>query len=186
MAEITASSKRYDKAVRRNLAELQKTLLIRATLVGMEEVESRRHTFNRIVYESLYNDYHAHAMKVLERSSQASSFWYIYRTDERPIREYAAAHGLQISEIEEVARKLKVIRDGTHFHIDSVGVLDPSKIWDEADITGRQLANALDFAWNALSAIAVVRGIAVPDLMNYKPEIARRAVERVETERLGP
>ncbi len=47
---------------------------------------------------------------------------------------------------------LNRIRDKTHFHLDRVG-LDQDKIWEEANITGHQLATALDDAYSILCEI---------------------------------
>lgn len=174
------TSTRYQEAISRNLAELQKALLIRETLIGIEKHLYIAKVFTRVVSEALHNDYMSHAMKVFEQSSQASSFWYIYRTDTRPIDKHAREVGYDIASLQAVTDKLKVIRNGTHFHIDSRGVLDPRAIWDDAALTGKELAAAIDFAWGSLGIITVAEGGSVPSLLDYSSEDALAAVNSVE------
>lgn len=176
---MTAPS-RYDKALERNLAELQKALLIRATLLGIEKHRYTTKVFIRIVQDALENDYTSHAIKVFEQSRKAASFWYLYRTDQKPIDRYARKLGYRLSELQSISDKLKVIRNGTHFHIDASGVLDAKAIWAQAGLTGKQLAAAIDFAWGALGSIQTSMGRDIPSLQLYTPEVALAALERVE------
>ena len=172
---------RYEKALERNLAELQKALLIRATLLGMEKHGSTTKVFTRVVRESLHNDHMSHVIKIFEQSSRAASFWYLYRTDPREIDKYARQVGYNIAELQAVSDKLKAIRNGTHFHIDKAGALDPRAIWSGAALTGKELGAAIDFAWGALSAIQSARGGAIPSLLNYTPDDALAALKRIES-----
>jgi hypothetical protein len=171
---------RYDKALERNLTELQKALLIRTTLLGIEKHKYTTKVFIHVVKESLSNDYMSHAIKVFEQSTKAASFWYLYRTDQRPINKYARQVNYKIADLQLVTDKLKAIRNGTHFHIDSNGVLGPRAIWHDAALTGKKLAAAIDFAWGALGSIQVARGIEVPSLLDYNPDIVLAALKRVE------
>ncbi len=164
---MTAVSPRYEKALARNLAELQKVLLIRTTLLGIEDQRYTTKTFTRVIHDALHNDYISHAIKIFERSSKASSFWYLYRTDPRLIDRYARQVGYNIADLQTVADKLKIIRNGTHFHIDETGVLDPSVIWHGADLKGSELAAALDFAWGALLAVQRKMGLPETTLLDY-------------------
>jgi hypothetical protein len=172
---------RYEQALKRNLAELQKALLIRTTIVGIEAHGSNRKVFTRVIYDALHNDYISHAIKTLDRNAKSSSFWYLYRTDPRLIEKYAKQTGYAISNLEAVADKLKIIRDGTHFHIDSVGVMDPRAVWHGANLTGKELAAALDFVWGALQFVREQRGLPETSLLDYTVEAAEAAMKRVES-----
>lgn len=171
---------RFEKALERNLAELQKALLIRATLLGIEKHRYTTKVFIRVILDSLRNDYISHAIKVFEQSSKAASFWYIYRTDSRLIDKRFRQVGYSITDLQAVTDKLKKIRNGTHFHIDTSGVLDVSAVWGAAALTGKELGAAIDFAWESLVSIQTAKGGFVPLLLNYTPEIALAALERVE------
>jgi hypothetical protein len=173
---------RYDKALERNLAELQKALLIRATLLGIEAHRYTTKVFTRIIRDALHNDYMSHAIKVFEQSSKAASFWYLYRTCPGPIDKYARQVGYEISDLQVVTDKLKEIRNGSHFHIDKAGVLDPSVVWSGANLTGKQLGAAIDFAWGALGAVQTAKGGQIPSLLGYTSDVALAAFKRVETD----
>ncbi|MDR2959499.1 MAG: hypothetical protein LBV10_08130 [Stenotrophomonas sp.] len=175
-----AASSRYESALERNLAELQKALLIRATLLGIEKHRYTTQVFIRVIRDALHNDHMSHAIKIFEQSSKAASFWYLYRTDPGPIDKYALQVGYDVGELQIVADKLKAIRNGSHFHIDKTGVLDPKLVWSGAALTGKELGAAIDFAWGALSAIQKAKGGEVPSLLDYTPDAALAAVKRVE------
>jgi hypothetical protein len=63
-----AKASRYEKALARNLAELQKALLLRTTLLGLEKHRYTGKDFTRIVRDALHNDHLSHAIKVLIRA----------------------------------------------------------------------------------------------------------------------
>lgn len=156
-------------------------MLIRTTLLGIEKHKVTTKVFTRVIRDALYNDYMAHAIKVFEQSSKVASFWYLYRTDQVPIDKYARRVGYEIGQLQIVADKLKVIRNGSHFHIDKAGVLDPRVVWRGAALTGKELGDALDFVWEAFSAIQTANGGAVPSLLDYTPDVALAALKRVES-----
>ena len=110
---------RYTKAIERNLAELQRAILNRTTILGFERERGITSLFLQIVYRALFNDYVGHCIKVFERSKQSASFWYIYRTNQRQIDIFASKEKIDIAFMEHVSTKLKHIRNKTHFHIDS-------------------------------------------------------------------
>ncbi|MDI4635820.1 hypothetical protein J7U46_22330 [Pelomonas sp. V22] len=144
-------SQRYTRAIERNLAELQRAILNRTTMVGIEKVGGVSSLFLQVTYFALFNDYVAHCIKVFENSTRAASFWYIYRTDQGLVDAFAKKAKLDIASLEAVSAKLKHIRDQTHFHIDSKGVLDTKSVWRAAGLTGKQLSAAVDAAWSILT-----------------------------------
>ena len=66
--------KRYTKGIERNLAELQRAILNRTTMLGIERSRGVTSLFIQVSYFALFNDYVAHCIKVFERSKQAASF----------------------------------------------------------------------------------------------------------------
>ncbi len=176
-----AAPSRYDKALERNLAELQKALLVRTTLLGMEKHRYTGKCFTRIVQAALHNDHMSHAIKVFEQSSKSASFWYLHRTNSTPIDNYARQVGYNIDNLQTVTDKLKLIRNGTHFHIDSTGVLDSRAVWSGAALTGKELGAAIDFVWGALGSIQKSKGGSVPSLLGYTIDDAFAAFQRVES-----
>jgi hypothetical protein len=144
------SGRRYSKAIERNLAEMQRAILNRTTLLGIERSKGVRALFLQVAYFALFNDYVAHCIKVFEQSKRAASFWYIYRTDQKIVDAFAKKEKIDLAALEGVSTKLKHIRDKTHFHIDAEGVLDTKAIWRDAGLTGKQLSEAVDNAWAIL------------------------------------
>jgi len=144
------SVSRYSKAIERNLAEMQRAILNRTTLLGIERSKGVRALFLQVVYFALFNDYVAHCIKVFEQSKKAASFWYIYRTDQKIVDAFAKKEKINLDALEGVSKKLRHIRDKTHFHIDAEGVLDTKAIWREAGLTGKQLSKAVDDTWAIL------------------------------------
>ena len=141
---------RYFAAIDRNLSELQGARLNRDTLNAMEEADGISHLLLKIIYIAIHNDYMARCMKVFERG-EAASFWYIYRTNPQPIDARAKQMGFSVSDFEQIACKLKHIRDKTHFHIDRKGVLDPKAVWSDADLKGIDLSSAVNDVWDLLN-----------------------------------
>ena len=142
--------RRYSKAIERNLAELQRAILNRTTMLGIERSGGVASLFLQVTYFALFNDYVAHCIKVFEHSKRSASFWYIYRTDQKIVDAFAKKKKIDLADLEGVSAKLKHIRDRTHFHIDAEGVLDTKAIWREAGLTGKQLSKAIDDVWAIL------------------------------------
>lgn len=164
-------SSRYDKAIGRNLAELQGAILNRTTMTGIENAGDVTSLFLELCYYALFNDYIAHCIKVFEQGKQAASFWYIYRTDQSLVDKIAKRQGISIATFEEVSGKLKKIRDETHFHIDTAGVLDTKSVWRDANLTGKELSTAVDAAWEILSCLQ--QSLSLPEVTlptSYKPK----------------
>lgn len=178
-------SPRYKRAIERNLAELQRAILNRTTLLGFEEANSISQLFLKLVYYALFNDYVAHCIKVFDRNRQSASFWYIHRTNQKPITAYARRHKISIAALARVSNKLKRIRDLTHFHIDTEGVLDPKAVWREADLSGKELSNAVDAAWTILRHLGSSVGLPGLTLEDYDGQVARRVAIAVEEGRMN-
>lgn len=176
---------RYERAIQRNLAELQRAILNRTTLLGFEAAGGISHLFLKLAYYALFNDYVAHCIKVFDRNQQSASFWYVHRTNEKPIASYARRHKISIAALERVSDKLKQIRDKTHFHIDTDGVLDPKVVWREADLSGKELSAAVDAAWEVLKHLESSLQLPETTLPGYDLQVARRVAIALEEGRMN-
>ena len=165
---------RYERAIQRNLAELQRAILNRTTLLGFEDAGGLGHLFLELAYYAFFNDYVGHCIKVFDRNTRSASFWYIYRANQKAITSYARSHKINIAILERVSDKLKKIRDKTHFHIDRDGVFDPAAIWRDADLSGKELSAAVDAAWDILKQLETSLGLPEVTLLDYDCQVARR------------
>ncbi len=172
-------TQRYERAIERNLAELQRAILNRTTLLGLEDAGGS-HLFLKLTYYALFNDYIAHCIKVFECRKQAASFWYIYRSNEKPINAYARRNKISLKALETVSEKLKHIRDKTHFHIDESGVLDSKVIWRDAGLTGRELSDAVDATWSILTHLQQSLGLPEVTLPGYDRALVKRLACLIE------
>lgn len=151
----------YKYAIKRNLYEVAHALMDLKVLIAYEEFNKTNtifiqgESFFSISFRALFNDMFSHSIKVLEIGQQndSATFWYILKQTQNNKINLLAYQQEKIESLESLARKLKHVRDKTHFHIDKDSVLDPHKIWDEADIKGLELNEALRYLFRILGEL---------------------------------
>lgn len=143
---------RYERALSRNIDELARAILERRAMAGMEAANSLHSVdFFRLAYDAMFNDMIAHAIKVLDKNTDSSTFWYLYRCKKKEVDIFAKQYEIDLHGLENLGEKLTHIRNKTHFHIDKKCVFDPNKIWKDADIKGAELAKGVDSAYAILN-----------------------------------
>lgn len=174
---------RIKRAIQRNIAELQRAILYRTTMIGLEAAEIS-HPYLTLSYYALYNDYISHCIRVFEKHntrSSSTSFWYIYKKHKSEIENIASTHYIRIQNLEAVSDKLKTIRDKTHFHIDKHGVLDTKTLWKSADLAGNELSNAVDAANTILTELQNSMNIPhTSPQVNYDSDLVKRLALLIE------
>ncbi len=139
------SDARLRSAIDRNLKEATLARYEHVARRGLEAAETFHiWDFFKIAEEALFNDMIGHAIKVLDRDRRSSTFWFVWRLLERDLRPVLESTGVTLSELEDLASRLKIIRDQSHFHIDRDAVKDPGAGWERADIATSQFTRALD------------------------------------------
>jgi len=171
---------RYQGAIQRCLAELQRALLNRTTLLGLEDANGVSHPFLLLTYYAFFNDYIAHCIKIFEEKTRAASFWHIYRTHQKSIDEYARRKKIRIQHFKEMSNKLKTIRNKTHFHIDKNCVLNSQKVWRDAGLSGKDLATAVNAAWDILKYLQKSLDLPEISLPQYSREFVHRVALAIE------
>jgi len=147
---------RYYRALKRNLHEVRFCLSHRNAVNAIVEVAPKTSwSFFSYAYLALYNDMVAHAIKVLDKHKDASSFWYLYRCNQKEFGLLLKKFELPFEDIENLTEKLLKIRDKTHFHIDKKEVFDPSAIWKEADIKGSFFNSVMEEIWKVLKELHI-------------------------------
>ena len=171
----------YKRGVVRNLHEVQRAILNRTTLVGLEQAQPFADLFLKLTYFALFNDYIAHAIKVLELNiKRTASFWALYNYNPGPVDAFAQSRRIDLASLKQVAEKLRVIRNKTHFHIDADRVFDPKAVWNDAGLTGRALSKAVDDVWDILNHLDRLNGGAGLALPSYTGDIASRVAKLIE------
>jgi hypothetical protein len=165
---------RYKKAIIRNLYEVAHALL---ELKVLKEYEKYRveneiwicgESFFGISERAIYNDMIAHAIKVLVMDKfDSTTFWYVLDITKTTGTLLTIYSEDRINSLKTLSEKLKIIRDKTHFHIDKIGVLDPHKIWDQANIKGNELEGALQYLFSFLNEL---HGIIFNKSFLFQPE----------------
>ncbi|MGA7878342.1 MAG: hypothetical protein WCA08_21970 [Desulfoferrobacter sp.] len=147
---------RYYRALKRNLHEVRFCLSYRNALNAIAAVSPETSwSFFSYAYLALKNDMVAHAIKVLDKHKDASSFWYLYRCNQRELDSLLKKFGLPYEDIENLTEKLIKIRDKTHFHIDKIKVFNPAAIWKEADIKGTFFNSVMEGIWEVLKEVHI-------------------------------
>jgi hypothetical protein len=138
------------QAIVRCLDEVGKAILYKRALRGLYRAETDHGIdFARLSAWALYDQMFAHAIKVLHPREKAG-LWYLIRRYKKETSQICAQERILLGHIRAIAKGLRLIRDKTHFHLDARGVLEPSAIWKEANITGRQFDEALDAGFRLL------------------------------------
>ncbi len=141
-------SNTFDRALHRNLSELQRVQYYRNAYGALRSEE--RDSFGIDVFElmklAFFDQMFAHAIKVFEKNRRAASFWFLFDEKKDDIESFCRESGRDLRALHSISRKLRSVRNGTHFHIDSIGVLDPETVWSKAGIIVRELDQAVEDA----------------------------------------
>lgn len=142
---------RYNRAIIRNLFELERALSYRNGINELVRVAPTTWwSFFSYAYLAMYDAMFFHAIKILDEHKDAASFWYLWRCDQKTIENILLKHKLDFNEIELLSKKLIIIRDKTHFHIDKKEIFQPDDVWVKADIKGKFFNRVMDSLWNTL------------------------------------
>lgn len=107
-------------------------------------------SFFSYAYLAMYDSMVVHAIKILDEHRDATSFWYLWRCNQKTIETLLAKHSLDFNEVNLLSKKLIMIRNKTHFHIDKTEIFHPDDVWTRAYITGDFFNKVLDNLWNTL------------------------------------
>jgi hypothetical protein len=142
---------KYNHALERTLSELSRTLSYRN---GYNELLRVGHPTGNGFFEyallSMHDSIFFHAIKILDKHHDVTSFWYLYDCDEAILNKYLSKYNLTLDQIDSLSEKLKQIRDKT-------AVNNPSDIWKLADITRNFFDEVMDKLWNVLTDLYLER-----------------------------
>jgi hypothetical protein len=164
-----SANDRFEKALRRNLSELQRVIYYRKALGALWSANPLTGGIDVFVLmdRAFFDQMIGHAIKVFDRNSQSASFWYLLRSREVAIDQFCKSQGWTLSGIETLRTKLKIIRDKTHFHIDTDSVSDPRSVWSAAGIDWNEFDQATRQAFAMLDHLHTLHHGHTFELPNY-------------------
>jgi len=164
MQGLQTMESKYRRILSKNLNEVRKAWFEWRSLMAIESVQHPFPTssFFHLVHSAMFNDALGHLMKVLDRHKDSASFWYIYKQKGNTINELQKNKD-RIETLKHLAdsKRLKHIRDRTHFHIDKKAVVEPAQIWQDADISSKEIYSAL------LDLIIILQALAKDEFGNH-------------------
>jgi hypothetical protein len=142
------------KAIEKVLLELSNCILKRRAYNELKSLKTEHGLdFFRICAVALKNDLFAGAHRAFDRHKDATSFWYIKNIAPKEFAKAASDSKIVIEDLEKLAEKLKPIRDRVHFHVDRRDLKEPTKAWDDADLTGNEFISLTEKAHEILRTL---------------------------------
>jgi hypothetical protein len=147
------------RAIVRNLFELAFAIYERRVLKSIEEYDNGSGinisgvNFILICHRALFNDMVAHLIKVLDTNARSATFWMIKKYEADKLRSLDSYTEDKVSFLQDIAKRIKPIRDKTHFHIDKKAMFNPKAIWQEAAITRDEYDLTLENLWGLLTEL---------------------------------
>jgi hypothetical protein len=93
----------------------------------------------------------AHFVKVLEiHNSRTHSFCWLYGRNKVEVDAFAKRRNYDMTRLCSLAERARDVRNKTLFHIDRHGLLNPRAIWQQANISGSDVGQALEIVWHCL------------------------------------
>ncbi len=149
-------SKRLVRAVKKNLNDLSNGILKRRTYNAFMKLRSGHSLdFFRIAIHALHDDLYADAHRVFDTHKDAASICYIRRVAPGPFNRAVKAAGVSVPELEKIASKLTHIRNRVQFHTDKKDVEEPSKVWQDANLSGNEFIRLTEEAHEVLRLLHV-------------------------------
>lgn len=171
---------RYEKAIHRNLIELQRAIANRELLIAIENSGASHSIVTDLIYWGLFNDYIDHCLKVFDTHKDSASYEYIQRTNQKAIQQVTKKLGVDIKQFSSLSKRLKHVRDKTHFHIDKQAVHNPKEVWESAGITGKELTKAVDDCWAILSELSASLGIDAINKVDIPEQVVKDMAKFLE------
>jgi hypothetical protein len=126
------------------------TMSLRNVLAAMQAAAGKdsSNVFLQVTCSALQSEMLIRLIRIFEHSSRPSSFWFLYRTDPRSL-----GHGINIKKLRNFSARLKKIRDKVFVHIDESALFDPQAIYNQANIMGNEIVDAVEEVWQVLNRL---------------------------------
>ena len=172
-----------ERVLTRCLDELGRAICYLRALRGIDRAETYHAVdFIRLSSWALRDQMFAHVIKVLGKKEEAG-FWSLHDSDPDFFADQCIEQQVSLNDIRAVMPKLNKIRNKTLFHLDRAGVLDPTKVWSDADMTYGQFEVALNTSFGLLNALHDrLHGSPYP-MPDYDGTDATRLAQMAEADR---
>ena len=152
---MSHSEERFKRTVVRIGGEAFWLRTYQAAINGMQGVEAVGLDFFRVSLNALKDARLIRLIRVLEDNSRTASFWYLHRHNGPLIEDAARKVRLDLTELKQIARRIRGIRDKTFVHIDKDGVFDPQQYYKDAGLTNEQVADICDRLYETMKVVHV-------------------------------
>jgi hypothetical protein len=148
----TAYRERFDRTVKRLLAETYNLMSVRAALEALDEaLRSRKLQNNRFLntaLSSLLSDQLIRLIRIFENDKGVATFWYLYNCEPTNVGE-----GVDINRLRTFSEKITVIRNKSFVHIDKKFVFNPDQAYKDAGVTHGEIVWAIETVWPLLNRL---------------------------------
>ncbi len=144
-----------EEAFKRCLSELQRCIYY-FRIVQILDEEPRNTIgidFLALARIAFYDQMVAHAIKVFDRDSKSVTYWQIAQNHADKVGDIEVRLSFSSQEVRRIAEGLRLIRSKTHFHIDRVSVINPTKIWKDAGVTWDDIERLAKFGYAVVEAV---------------------------------
>lgn len=149
------SDTRFQRTVERITKDVLWLHTYQNALDGMVGLQSIGLDFFRVAVTAIMDAQLIRLIRVLERDSKTSSFWYLLRTNAPVVEKAAKASHLDLEALSHAADRLRGIRNKTFVYIDKDGVFDPQKFYREAKLTDGEIKRLIDGLWNTMQQVHI-------------------------------
>lgn len=129
---------------------------------------------------ALFNDMVAHLIKVLVMDGKGLTFWNIRKRNKKRTDEILKENGCDISFLKDISKKLKKIRNWTHFHIDREKVSSPKTVWKEAGLKYSETEKAIEVLLKIFGILYKERISDLAPFLSYDGSDAPKIVRMVK------
>jgi hypothetical protein len=140
---------RFQCAVFRLLLETDNLRNDQAALDALSEaVQKNSSPFIAVAAGALQGDRLIRLVSIFEDSSNAASFWYLYRCEPKNI-----GRGIDVARLKGFSKRIKQVRDKTFVHIDKETSFYAREIYKNANIRPSEIRSVIEAFWSVLHRV---------------------------------
>ncbi|MGZ4159739.1 MAG: hypothetical protein ACXVNF_02915 [Neobacillus sp.] len=134
-------------SVYQSLNEISDAIFYLYALIGMSKAKKENNIlFLKLASDALKNDIMSRLIKVLDKTRNTGSFWYIYEQEMIDIDNLVIQELIDFNAIKALCNqnRLYKIRNKIHCHLDKDYTFNQADAWQEANISTKEIKIALE------------------------------------------